>query len=107
MDAVQHHAARAFEGVVRFELGEVHNFLHGEAVGVHQVVKDVFTTFLSAVGREHGVETHPSVAVKAHPVVGEQGVGRVGGWIVVHDNDVDTRTRRSSTMPSNSDKAMS
>ena len=49
----------------------------------------LLTTFLPAVGRKHGVEAHASVAVKAHPVVGEQGVRGVGGRIIVHDNDVD------------------
>ena len=89
VDAVEHHAASAFqERVVRFKLSEIHNFREVKSMGMHQVVQDVLATFLATIGRKHGVQAYTSVRMETDPVVGKQGVGCVRCGVVLDHHDL-------------------
>src|ERR1700677_315526 len=80
MNAVENDAARAFEiFVFRLAMREIHGARNAESPVTHDLLQNLVAALPAPVRRQHGIQRHGAVVMKADPVVWEYGIrlGRI------------------------------
>ncbi len=101
MRPIEHQAARALEKLsLRLAMRQVDGARHSELPLAHHLFENVLAPLGAPIGRQHRIQRHGAVAVKAHPIVGENGVrlGRPQGVGRNQDFHAGTLQRRRQSV---------